>query len=353
MWPRVSIIWLNYNSGRIIDLVLKSLEAVASLDYPSDRYELIVVDNGSTDGSFEAVKKYLEGKSNLRKKVIKLGKNLGFTGGNNIGFKARDRDSEYIVLLNNDAIPFQDSLKVMVEHMEQFNSAALQGVNLKYGAKNIVDTAGGFLDEFFNSILVGQGKQYPWIIRKPFYVTYADGSYSIYRVDAVRRCVGEELFIDENFAYGDDNYLGLMLWNCGHRIIAIPVATAEHYRSGTFSRIHGLQWYLWMRNRITLNVITNSRYKNLINLYSLKGFITPTITKGKLWSPHLQAIRDGLRHGRKLRRRVGLIDIYKAPLVDLNASEALSLLLMPRRVYMETVEGKLERIIEKYQALSS
>ena len=60
MWPRVSITWLNYNSSRIIDLVLKSLEAVVNLDYPSDRYELIVIVNGSTDGSFEAVKKYLE-----------------------------------------------------------------------------------------------------------------------------------------------------------------------------------------------------------------------------------------------------------------------------------------------------
>ena len=57
--------------------------------------------------------------------MIRLEKNLGFTGGNNIGFKARDRDSKYVVLLNNDAIPLQDSLKVMVEHMEQFNCAAI------------------------------------------------------------------------------------------------------------------------------------------------------------------------------------------------------------------------------------
>lgn len=353
MWPRISIIWLNYNSGRIIELVLKSLEAVASLDYPSDRYELIVVDNGSTDGSFEIVKRYLEGKSGLRKKVVRLEKNLGFTGGNNIGFRARDRDSEYIVLLNNDAIPFQDSLKAMVEHMEQFSYAALQGVILKYGAKNIIDTAGDFHDEFFNSIVAGHGKPFPWIIRKPFYITYADGSYSIYRVEAIRRCVGERLFIDESFAYGDDNYLGLMLWNCGYRIVTIPVVTAEHYRSGTFGRIHGIQWYLLVRNMIALNVVANSRFKSLVNLYALKGFITPTVAKGGLWSLHLQAVRDGLRYGRKLRRKIGPIDIYKAPLVDLSVGEALSLLLMPRRVYAKTMEGKLGRIIEKYQAPSS
>ncbi|MEM0342533.1 MAG: hypothetical protein QW387_07365, partial [Desulfurococcus sp.] len=65
------------------------------------------------------------------------------------------------------------------------------------------------------------------------------------------------------------------------------------------------------------------------------------------------AVRDGLRYGRKLRRKIGPIDIYKAPLVDLSVGEALSLLLMPRRVYAKTMEGKLGRIIEKYQAPSS
>ena len=62
VWARVSIIRLNYNSSRIMPIVLKSLESIVNLDYPSDRYELIVVDNGSTDGSFEKIKEFLERK---------------------------------------------------------------------------------------------------------------------------------------------------------------------------------------------------------------------------------------------------------------------------------------------------
>jgi len=61
-WPKTSIIWLNHNSSRIMPIVLESLESIVNLDYPSDRYELIVVDNGSTDGSFEKIKELLERK---------------------------------------------------------------------------------------------------------------------------------------------------------------------------------------------------------------------------------------------------------------------------------------------------
>jgi glycosyltransferase involved in cell wall biosynthesis len=56
MWPKVSIIWLNYNPS-------KSLESVAELDYLPDKHEFVVVDNGSTDGSYEKIKDLLEKKS--------------------------------------------------------------------------------------------------------------------------------------------------------------------------------------------------------------------------------------------------------------------------------------------------
>jgi GT2 family glycosyltransferase len=82
-----------------MSLVLKFLGSIASIDYPSDWLELIV-DNGSTDGSFERVREFVERRSGLRKKIVRLDKNLGFTGGNNVGFMARDRESRYVLLLN-------------------------------------------------------------------------------------------------------------------------------------------------------------------------------------------------------------------------------------------------------------
>jgi len=81
--PLTSILWLNYNSKNIIGIVFESLQSIFELNYPN--VELIVVDNGSTDGSFETIKEFIERRrpSDIRIKMARLERNLGFTGGVN------------------------------------------------------------------------------------------------------------------------------------------------------------------------------------------------------------------------------------------------------------------------------
>lgn len=344
-WPKVSIIWLNYNSARFIDIALRSLKAVAELDYPRDKYELIVVDNGSTDGSFKKIKEFLEGVS-LRSKIIKLDRNLGFTGGNNIGFQAKDPESSFVVLLNNDAIPFTDSLLRLIEYVESRRDVgAVQGIIVDLDSGR-VDTAGDMLTELLIAYQLYHN-QPPQSIKKSFYISYADGAYSIFKVEAVKKAIGMEnkMFYEEMFAYFDDSILGLQLWNAGFKVLSCPIIAALHRRSSSFGKTDAFRLYLMTRGYIALNEISNSIFRDFIKSTffirilrkSVAGLLTSKLFGGryKLLSSSseiLQALYkgyvDGIRWGRKKLKEIKFpINIYKGPILRLSVPKNVVMFL--------------------------
>ena len=102
----VSVIIVTYNSAAFIQ---DCLQALASQTMTS--FETIIVDNGSTDHTLDAVKPWLD-----RGKVIKLGENRGFAGGNIAGLS--QAQGRYIALLNPDTVVSEDWLKSLVDTME-------------------------------------------------------------------------------------------------------------------------------------------------------------------------------------------------------------------------------------------
>ena len=91
--PRVSIVILNWNGRHHLDGCFESLDG---LDYPRDRVEVILVDNGSVDGSVEHVRAAHPGVRLLANPV-----NVGFSAGCNQGAREA-RDAQQVVFLNND-----------------------------------------------------------------------------------------------------------------------------------------------------------------------------------------------------------------------------------------------------------
>jgi len=324
MLPKVSIIWLNYNSASNLDIVKSSIENSLNLDYPN--YEVIVVDNGSTDGSFEVIRQIAEKKDNC--KVIKLEKNLGFCGGNNVGYRARDPDSKYVVLLNNDCIPEEDSLLKLVEFMDdRAEIGASQGIVLRYD-KDKIDTAGDFISKFLASHAFLKGEELSIIkkIKKPYYISYADGCYCIYRISAVKRIMGERLFYDEFFSYFDDNFLGLKLWSKGFKVACLPEIVGRHYRSMSFSRITDFQKYLGLRGHIALLHVTDSPYNKFLLKHSL--YIALLMKDGYRIGPKkvrllLKAIKDGKNLGKMLKDRGEFINLHSVPKIDYNIKNIL------------------------------
>ncbi|MEB3846447.1 MAG: glycosyltransferase, partial [Desulfurococcales archaeon] len=160
-------------------IVRESVSGACNLDYPN--YEVIVVDNGSTDGSGEQIREYLDSKCKIKNKYIKLSRNLGFNAANNIAFRARDKDSKYIALLNNDAAPYPDSLGRLVERLESDEKlAAIQGIITNWNASSI-DNVGFMVDELLYSHAIYRGYP-PHAVKKSHYCTYVSGAYRLYSI---------------------------------------------------------------------------------------------------------------------------------------------------------------------------
>ena len=111
----VSIIIINYNGKEFLADCLKSV-----MNQSYNDFEIIFVDNGSSDNSLEFVNNNF---NDEKIKIIKSDENLGFAGGNNLGFKYAS--GEYIVLLNNDTIVEHDWLKYLIEAMESENNIGI------------------------------------------------------------------------------------------------------------------------------------------------------------------------------------------------------------------------------------
>jgi len=117
-YPKVFVVVLNYNGGHFIK---KCLASVFKNDYPN--FEVVVVDNNSTDGSLEMAKSNFS-KSNF----IKNEENLGFAVGNNVGIRfSLERMADYICLLNNDAEVEKDFIERLVEALEKETHAGIAG----------------------------------------------------------------------------------------------------------------------------------------------------------------------------------------------------------------------------------
>lgn len=137
MNPKVSIILVNYNGDEDTIACVDSLQEV---DY--DNYEVVVVDNASKN------------QNTIRSKLpadivfIKSDKNLGFSGGNNLGIDyAMRHNADYVILLNNDTIVDKSFIKNLVESAKKHTNAGIfTGKILYYSEPDRVWYAGGYMN---------------------------------------------------------------------------------------------------------------------------------------------------------------------------------------------------------------
>jgi len=247
--PKASLLWLNHNSAPILDIVLKSLESLFIIDYPN--YEVVIIDNGSDDGSMQVIEDFIgKAKSQMYLPPMKLVKNnwnLGYTGGNYIGYRHRAKDSKYVIVVNNDLVVEPHSLKSLICYLENHASAAaVQGKITSWDGSKI-DNCGFYLDSMYRVHARYNGLP-PTEGTKEAVVSYVSGCYSAYRVDAIEEFGGLFSYILPYFGYFDDADTGLRLWKKGYSVRFVPVLAGQHKGGPSYS--HPLKNYLDMRNRL-------------------------------------------------------------------------------------------------------
>ncbi len=225
--PRVSIVILNYNGRHHLAGCFESLSA---LDYPSDRFEVILVDNGSSDGSVEELRS-----KHAWVRVIENERNVGFSKGCNQGARDAAREqwgAQLLVFLNNDMRVEPAFLEQLVAPILRGECQATTAKMLSWDGKRI-DSAGGGMN--FHGIGIQKGyKDEPakWH-DAPAETLFACGGAMAIEAHVFADVEG---FDEEFFAYYEDVDLGWRLWVLGHRICYVPSAVCYHHHSSTSRR---------------------------------------------------------------------------------------------------------------------
>ena len=243
IFPRIVVIVLTWN-GR--EDTLACLESLQAVDYPN--WEVLVVDNGSVDGTVAAIRAGYP-----RTTVIDIGKNLGFTGGNNVGIKAAlDRGPEFILLLNNNTVVASDLLHAFARTADKHPEAGVFGAKIYFfsdpqrlwwaGAPWKPEALLSF--ESLESGALDNGTDFEQVQE----IAYACGCAMFFRA-AVARAVG--LLDDRFFILYEEIDWCFRARRAGFGSVFAPTAKVWHKISMTFGGERSLVYeYFDLRNRL-------------------------------------------------------------------------------------------------------
>ncbi|MGN0399857.1 MAG: glycosyltransferase family 2 protein [Blautia sp.] len=214
----ISVIIPNFNGKKYLKACLDSL---LDQDYPS--FEIILVDNGSSDGSVMWTK---ENYPQVR--LIELKENTGFCGGVNAGIYASQ--AEYVLLLNNDTIVLPGFVRALAETIKSSSRIfSCQAKMLQIQDSSKIDDAGNYYCALGWAFADGKGKPEKHYGRKKEIFASCAGA-AIYRKKVLEE-IGS--FDEEHFAYLEDVDISYRAKLYGYKNIFCPDAKVLHVGSGT------------------------------------------------------------------------------------------------------------------------
>jgi len=277
--PLVSVVIVNYNGKEYIS---RCLEAVCRSSYTN--IEIIIVDNGSEDGSVETLNKYRRKNSQI--KLVLLNKNYGPSYARNRGVS--ESKGDYLAFLDNDTVPDPDWIVPLVNIFQKdMTVGACQCKLLLLREPEKFDYAGDFLSQIgFLVQKVEGGEVDKGQVDKNFEILSAKSAGMAIRKDVFNQIGG---FDKDYFIYLEETDLGWRTWLAGYRIIFVPDSVVYH-EFGTTNIIDPASQNYRVKFHGTKNYIM-TLIKNLgkINLFKILpkhillwiGVVCVLILKGK------------------------------------------------------------------------
>ncbi|PPK83568.1 GT2 family glycosyltransferase [Lacrimispora xylanisolvens] len=289
MQKKVTIIIPNYNGLKFMEPCFKALRAQSD-----QNFELLVVDNGSTDGSV----KWLE---DHQIPSIFLEENTGFSGAVNIGI--RESVTPYVILLNNDTEPQPDYVKEMVKAIQRspkIFSVSSKMIQLYH--KDLMDDAGDMYSVLGWAYQRGVGQKSSGY-KKACRVFSACAGAAIYRREVFDKIGG---FDEDHFAYLEDIDVGYRAKICGYENWYCPKAVVYHVGSGTSgSKYNSFKVKLAARNNLYLNY-KNMPFLQLIlnSLPILAGMAVKYMFFRRIGfaSDYIEGVKEGLKTLKKTKK---------------------------------------------------
>ena len=234
----VSVVIPNFNGIAFLDSVLASLEGQTL-----NNFEVILVDNGSTDGSCSFVTANYPWVH-----LIELSENFGFCGAVNAGIRAAK--APYVLLLNNDTEVKEDFVEEMLAAIRRHKNAFSCGARMvQYHDRDKLDDVGNYYCALGWSFARGRGKDIHAYETEDRIFSACAGA-AIYRKKILEK-IG--YFDEEHFAYLEDTDIGYRARIYGYENWYAPKAIVYHVGSGTSgSRYNQFKTRYSSRNNIYL-----------------------------------------------------------------------------------------------------
>jgi len=298
---------VNYNSKHFLAIEKMLLEGLAELGRRV-RLKLLLVDNCSTDGSFEELKEHAE-RVGVDAEAVRLSKNYGFTRAVNIAWHyARRRwKFKYLMLLNNDLAIVPSNVAKLLKYLEIDNIAGVQGTIMQADNPRLIDNAGFAVDTFGLTYPICRG--YTIECAKTCHPSYLSGAFSAYRADAIEK-LGQP-FDNRVESYYDDKHLGLRLWSAGYKLLHVPLVVAYHLGSASYAARRKLKSPQWFKGVALADLVPSRAARSsvwcLVTLYyGIVAALLSLATASNYVKNYVAGLKEAKTFGRSVVMNEGL-----------------------------------------------